>query len=142
MRLFAAFCKLDTVATTIRETVLHYIVEYPGKRLSVTEIAEACGLNRRQTISALHGLKSHGLEHMLVQSGSGHWMFTPSVTERVDSQPRQLMDWVPVGWEVRVRVTARFGDRYLVAIVEDGEDTGVRVWVEPVRGGIEYTPDK
>lgn len=129
------------MAATNREKVLAHLIERPYQQVSVTTLSEETGLTRRQTITALHGLKTQGLETQLGPSGSGHWIYAPPLTESVEPRSEDTVEFVPVGWETRIRVIARFGERYLIGpVTPDGEDTGLRVWATPVIGGIEYLP--
>ena len=122
---------------TNREKVLGYLISREHKRVSVTDIAHECGLARRQTLTALHGLKDRGLGDQLAPSGSGHWLYTPPITHKLTKE--QQTTFVPIGWESRVRVVGIFGDKYLFApLTTDGGDTGIRIFGEVIFGDIEF----
>ena len=125
--------------TTIRERTIQWLMDHPGQ-FTVTKLATELGLNRRQALNALHGLKS-GLGDQLHRASSGAWSYRPRSARIVqpdafdESGPTTK---VPMGWVGQVRVIARIGDQYLCqTLAEDGKPNGLHLTLSPVRGGVE-----
>jgi hypothetical protein len=125
------------MAKTNRYSVLEVLMANPYRHLSVERIREAVELDltRRQIITALHGLRD-GLGDQLTLSAAGTWLYAPPPQEsRCSSAPN-----IPVGWERRCRVVAKFGpNSFLVMpLDEDGEPTGAYLWAHAIEGSIEW----
>ena len=56
--------------TTIRENAVQWLIDHPGE-FTVNRLAVDLGLERRQALNALHGLKRTGLGAQLQHRGSG-----------------------------------------------------------------------
>jgi hypothetical protein len=114
-------------------------MDHPGQ-FTVTKLASELGLDRRQALNALHGLKA-GLGDQLERTQSGAWSYTPRTVLTVqpdvfdESGPTTK---VPLGWVGQVRVIARIGNQYLGQILdENGEPNGLHLTISPVVGGVE-----
>ena len=106
--------------TTIRERVLEWIIDHGPGEFTVNTVAAELGLERRQTLNALHGLHL-GLKDQLVRGSSGMWLWTPVSVIRLQSEygdfkydggDKPAM-FLPVGWRGELEVIARLGDVYL-----------------------------
>lgn len=122
---------------TIRQQVLEILTDNPYKHMSVQTIAAQIdeNLTERQVRTALHGLKN-GLGDDLRLTTVGTWIYTPPAIESRESEVMR----VPVGWERRMRVVAKFGpDVYiLMPVRDDGTPVGTYLWASPVQSPIEW----
>ena len=125
--------------TTIRERSVQWLIDNPGD-FTVTRLATELGLERRQALNALHGLK-HGLGDQLLHHGSGSWSYSPRtvlVVQEDEFEQTGPTTKVPLGWVGRIRVIAREGNRYLTQVLdENGRPNGLHLAVAPVVGGVE-----
>ena len=124
---------------TIRERTIQWLGDHPGQ-FTVTKLAIDLGLDRRQALNALHGLK-RGLRDQLRRVASGAWIYTPEAVLTV--QPEFLGECgpttkVPMGWVGQVRVVARIGTQYLGQVLDEtGEPDGLFLTISPVIEGVE-----
>ena len=125
--------------TTIRERSVQWLIDNPGD-FTVNRLATDLGLERRQALNALHGLK-HGLGDQLLHHGSGSWSYSPRtvlVVQEDEFEQTGPTTKVPLGWVGRIRVIAREGNRYLTQVLdENGRPNGLHLAVAPVVGGVE-----
>ena len=125
--------------TTIRERSVQWLIDNPGD-FTVNRLATDLGLERRQALNALHGLKQ-GLGDQLQHHGSGSWSYSPRtvlVLQTDEFGATGPTTKVPLGWVGRIRVIAREGNRYLTQVLsENGRPNGLHLAVSPVVGGVE-----
>ncbi len=126
--------------TTIRENAVQWLIDHPGQ-FTVNRLAVDLGLERRQALNALHGLKRTGLGAQLQHRGSGVWCYTPTQVIREQSgdfHEDGLTTRVPVGWTRRIGVVARAGAEYFVQVLDEkSKPNGLLLKVSPVIGGYE-----
>ena len=125
---------------TIRERAVQWLIDNPGE-FTVNRLAVEVGLERRQGLNALHGLRRSGLASQLQHQGSGVWSYAPSKIVQPqpdDFGPTGPTTRVPIGWKGHIRVIARAGDDYVVQVLdEDDKPNGLHLKVSPIAGGYE-----
>ena len=130
---------------TIRERTMIWLSDNSPGRFSVTKLAADLGLERRQALNALHGLKKTGLGDQLDRVAAGMWDYhPPDIIRRQEGVPDYKYDdgFKPTrtftrGFVGSFRVLARAGNVYLVQGVMDGEAVEAYAMLEPIDGPIE-----
>lgn len=128
------------MAISRREAAVEYLKAHPGEDLTTNEVALALDITRAQAAQTLHGLIRHGLGGQLRRTGQSTWIYQPPVTASLRAN-EELATEVPVGFRGYVQITAKIGNWYLAALVDPTDqykDRGLRLWVKPVVGEIEF----
>lgn len=122
---------------SLREQIIGWLKEHPQEDITTTQVAEDLGWNRPQVQQALHGLIRYGMGGQLRRTGQSTWIYQPPTARRLVVRDDVATD-IPVGFEGSYRVTAKFegnhGVTYLLAIIRDGEDTGLCLMATAVFG--------
>ena len=118
-----------------REQLLEWLKQHPNEDLTTAGVAEALSWSRGEATQTLHGLVRHGMGGILRRTGQSTWIYQPPRTGRV-SQVDDVATQVPIGFRSEVQVTGRYRSpggevAYLLAVLRNGEDTGLRLMAHP-----------
>lgn len=130
------------VTKSRREEAVEFLKANPGEDITTNEVAEALEVTREQAAQTLHGLIRHGLGGQLHRTGQSTWIYQPPVTMSLRTDG-ELTTTVPVGFRAHIQISAKIGNWYIAAVVDpsdDYRDRGMRLWVQPVNGTIEFEP--
>ena len=125
-----------------REDMIGWLKQHPREDITTSQAADELGWSRTEVQQALHGLVRHGMGGRLRRTGQSTWIYQPPETTEVTPQVDVATD-IPVGFDSHVMVTGRFegafGHQYLLAVLRDGADTGLRLLATPI-SRIEFSP--
>ena len=116
--------------------MLTWLKDHPNEDITTSEAAEALGWSKTETTQTLHGLIRYGMAGQLSRTGQSTWLYRPPATKRLMQTDDVSFD-VPVGFRGEVMVVERFtldngGHQFLLAVLRDGEDTGLRLLSQPI----------
>lgn len=118
-----------------REKLIEWLKEHSSEDITTAGVATDLGWSRTEATQALHGLVRHGMAGSLRRTGQSTWIYQPPRVGKVSRVDETSTD-VPIGFRSEVQVTGRYrtpgGEMaYLLAVLREGSDTGLRLMAHP-----------
>jgi hypothetical protein len=125
-----------------RETLIEWLKGHRNEDITTAVVAKELGWTRTEATQTLHGLIRYGMGGSLSRTGQSTWLYQPPKTGKVAHVADAATD-VPIGFRAEVQVTGRYktprGElSYLLAVLRDGKDTGLRLMAHPY-SEVEFT---